>query len=291
MTKEKKDLVRRALNPDDTLLPNLPKGELFIYESFTDNFVPKELVWVEKIVRISSLLDLDIIPIPYEISISLSEKYIKPLSSFFSIVTIPGVFSSWIKHLGFFNALKAISRDHEKLRELSKTHTQGILKNFSMIKERGFDAIAIVDDIAGSSGLLFSKHVFRTLYKPFMEIVVQEAKLKGLYVFFHSDGYLEEVLPEIVGLGVDCLCTFDTLAQMDVYKLKNGLNMNVSFMGTIDLLAWDEKRIEFEIRRAEREFSKGGLILGSSCGLSKEIPFERLVLLYPKAVIPKSEKD
>ena len=49
-------------------------------------------------------------------------------------------------------------------------------------------------------------------------------------------------------------------------------------MGHIDLLAWNEDRIAQEIRRAEKEFKNGGLIFGSSGGLSLETAEARLEL-------------
>ncbi len=53
-------------------------------------------------------------------------------------------------------------------------------------------------------------------------------------------------------------------------------------MGHIDLLAWNEDRITQEIRRAEKEFKNGGLILGSAGGLSMETAEDKLSLLYPQ---------
>ena len=40
---EKKELVRQALDPPGKSLPRLPKGELFIYESFIDGLVSENL--------------------------------------------------------------------------------------------------------------------------------------------------------------------------------------------------------------------------------------------------------
>ncbi len=53
-------------------------------------------------------------------------------------------------------------------------------------------------------------------------------------------------------------------------------------MGHIDLLAWNEDRITQEIRRAEKEFKNGGLILGSAGGLSMETAEDKLSMLYPQ---------
>jgi uroporphyrinogen decarboxylase len=279
---EKKRLVRQALAMPGVSLPRLPKGELFLTESFINSIVREEIGFVEKIEIVSSLLDLDLLAIPYERSILLSKGDIEPISSYFILLNIPGIFSVCVRRLGFFEAVKAIARNSDELLSVIEAHTREVLDKLPVTKECGFDGISIVDDIAGNAGLFFPPSRFKSFFCPFLEKVVNMAKSKGLHVFFHSDGYLSEVLPEIAATGVDCLSTWDAQAKMDVYKEKDRLSEKVSFIGTIDLLGWDKEKIEFEILRAEMVFKKGRMILGSSCGLSTHIPYEKLSLLYPK---------
>lgn len=52
-------------------------------------------------------------------------------------------------------------------------------------------------------------------------------------------------------------------------------------MGHIDPITWSQERIIKEIKRAEDEFKKGGLILGSTCGLSMDTVNDKLGILYP----------
>ncbi|MCX7856611.1 MAG: hypothetical protein N2513_01295 [Deltaproteobacteria bacterium] len=247
-----------------------------------DRFLTGNLDFLQKLTEISYLLDLDMVAIPYEKLQSLKKGSFSFISAFFVVVNIQGIFSTWLKHFGFIETLRIIARDSEKLYSLSERYTQEVLKCLSVIKEYGFDGIAIVDDVAGTTGPFFSKRIFDKLFRPFLLKIIEKAKSQDLYVFFHSDGYVEELLNDIVLCGVDCLYTWDPVAKMDVYRVKNLLSGNVSFMGTIDLMGSDKKKIELEIERAEKEFSKGGLILGSSCGLSEDIPVEKLAILYPK---------
>jgi hypothetical protein len=53
-------------------------------------------------------------------------------------------------------------------------------------------------------------------------------------------------------------------------------------MGHIDTVTWSKERIKKEINRAENEFKTGGLMLGSTCGLSMETMNDKLDLLYPQ---------
>jgi len=53
-------------------------------------------------------------------------------------------------------------------------------------------------------------------------------------------------------------------------------------MGHIDTTAWSKEQIHKEISLAEDKFKTGGLILGSSSGLSVETLSDKLNVLYPQ---------
>jgi hypothetical protein len=64
--------------------------------------------------------------------------------------------------------------------------------------------------------------------------------------------------------------------------LKKEFGESISFMGHIDMITWSKEQIDKEISLAENEFKTGGLILGSTCGLSMETLNDKLSLLYPQ---------
>ena len=82
--------------------------------------------------------------------------------------------------------------------------------------------------------------------------------------------------------GFDCFHCVDAQAGMDLNKMRETCGENIAFMGHVDILAWNENKICLEIEQAEKKFCGGGLILGSSCGISKEVPINKLSALYPK---------
>jgi transposase len=72
------------------------------------------------------------------------------------------------------------------------------------------------------------------------------------------------------------------LAGLDLYELKDTHKNMVSFMGHIDIVTWDDERIAWEVNKAEKSFKEGGLILGSTCGLSMKTVNKKLSALYPR---------
>jgi uroporphyrinogen decarboxylase len=69
--------------------------------------------------------------------------------------------------------------------------------------ERGADIIWMAEDIGGEHAMLMSPKTFREMIKPKIAYVIGELKRrnKGVKVAFHSDGYIEPVIDDLVEIG------------------------------------------------------------------------------------------
>jgi uroporphyrinogen decarboxylase len=146
----------------------------------------------------------------------------------------------------------------------------------------GLRAIAIADDIAGSKGLFFSIRFFIDIVLPIYKEIAAIMKENGLLAFFHSDGETKRVIDPLISAGYDCIHSVDTQAGLNPYALNKEFGESISFMGHIDIITWRKDQIDKEISLAENEFEKGGLILGSTCGISMKTVNDKLGVLYPQ---------
>ena len=73
------------------------------------------------------------------------------------------------------------------------------------VADAGADMITLSDDWGSNGTMLFSPRMWRRLIRPYAERVVKHAKQRGLYVMLHSDGYIVEILDDIVEMGFDHL--------------------------------------------------------------------------------------
>jgi len=128
---------------------------------------------------------------------------------------------------------------------------------------------------------LFSHADFVDIALPLYRQIAQAVKSAGLLLFFHSDGNIRGIIRFLIEAGYDCIHPVDAQAGMYLYEMKQNFGKEVSFMGHIDIAAWNPKRISAEIARAEGEFRDGGLILGSSCGIASDVSDEAVAILYP----------
>jgi uroporphyrinogen decarboxylase len=198
----------------------------------------------------------------------LSERSYRKLEQYFTVGCLNGPISGLIEDYGFFNAMTSTKRDPSLLSGIVTKLLRETEKKAKSAHDNGFRAIAITDDIAGNKGIFFSPHYFVDVLWPVYREIAEIVKGAGLFAFFHSDGDMRKVIGRLIEAGYDCIHPVDTQAGLNLYELKQQFGERVSFMGQIDIMTLGEEPIRKEIDLAENEFKKGGLIIGSTCGIS-----------------------
>jgi uroporphyrinogen decarboxylase len=72
------------------------------------------------------------------------------------------------------------------------------------------------DDLAGQKNMLISPKIYRDLIKPLHGELFEEIKNvfpDPIYVFFHSDGAMKEIIPDLIESGIDILNPIQVSAQ------------------------------------------------------------------------------
>ncbi len=226
-----------------------------------------------------SVLGVELVP---EKSQSLLEAgAYRELDPYFTVGCLDGPMAGLIARQGFLKAMSTTVRNPAALSEIGRGRLIDLEKIARSARINGFQAIAITDDIAGNKGLYFSFDYFRKTLWPVYQAMAEIIKDQGLFVFFHSDGDIRKIIELLIQAGVDCLHPVDSQAGQDLYQLQEEFDQRICFMGHIDPITWSSERVQREIERAETEFNKGGLILGSTCGLSLDTIHENFKNLYP----------
>jgi hypothetical protein len=132
------------------------------------------------------------------------------------------------------------------------------------------DAIALMDDWGAQSSLLASPEIFRRIFKPMYKDYIEIAKNQGKYVFMHSDGYITDIIPDLIEIGVHSLNA--QIFCMGLQELGREFRGKITFWGEIDrqeLLPFGSKR---DVERAVFEvwknlYADGGVIAQCEFGL------------------------
>lgn len=267
-------------------LSRLPRGELFFSRKFLDVFFPEfQGDYVGQVASAAQLLGLSVVGVDLNEEWSrslLREGHYGRLREYFTVGYINGPVFRAIAQLGFRQAMVCIKRDQQTLLDVASSLLKDVEEKCRLARENDLSAVLLADDIAVNRGLLFSQDDFKATILPLYKQIAGLIKANGLFAFFHSDGATKAIIEPLIEAGYDCIHPIDNQAGLNLYELKNTFENKVSFMGHIDIITWNDERIAQEVNNAEKMFKKGGLILGSTCGLSMKTVSNKLSALYPQ---------
>lgn len=124
------------------------------------------------------------------------------------------------------------------------------------------DALMFMDDWGAQSSLLISPAMWREIFKPLYKDYIDIAHRYGKYIFMHSDGYILDILPDLIELGLDAVNS--QIFCMGVENLRQ-FRGEITFWGEIDrqwLLPYGEpKEIAAAVRQVKDSlYENGGVI-------------------------------
>ncbi len=125
------------------------------------------------------------------------------------------------------------------------------------------DALTIMDDWGTQKELIISPWLWRALFKPLYQDYIKIARHYKKYVFFHSDGYILDIIPEFIEIGVNALNA--QIFCMGLESLGEKFKGKITFWGEIDrqqILAYGSRA---DVQRAVKDvyknlYSEGGVI-------------------------------
>jgi len=101
-----------------------------------------------------------------------------------------------------------------------------------VVKLPNLVAVWAVDDLAFGSGSMIRPQSFREHIFPWYEEFSHICHQNGLYLFFHSDGVLWDLMEDLIHLGVDALHPIDPTC-MDIEEVKEKVGHRLCIMGNI----------------------------------------------------------
>ena len=112
------------------------------------------------------------------------------------------------------------------------------------------DAVVIMDDWGAQDRLLVSPDVWRRVFKPVYREFCRAAHRAGKFVFMHSDGFILDIVADLVEIGVDALNS--QMACMGTTALGR-FRGRLTFWGEIDRHAVLSNGSLSDVRRAVEE--------------------------------------
>lgn len=152
--------------------------------------------------------------------------------------------------------------------------------------ERGVDLLWLADDIGGEHAMLMSPETFREMIKPKMGYMIGELKKrsKNVKIAFHSDGYIEPVIDDLIEVGVDLLNPLQP-ESMDPAALKKRYGDRIGLWGTVSTQSTfpfgSPEDVEAEVRERIRTCAPcGGFLIAPTHNIQLDVPLRNVAAFY-----------
>ena len=200
------------------------------------------------------------------------------------------VVSSWIGHMyevswqirGYEEFLIDMMTRPEWPDYILDRQTERNLKCAEAAARAGVDVIRIGDDVANQNALMFNLDHWRSFMKSRWERVLSAALAikPDLQIWYHSDGNIEAIVPELLEIGVTILNPVQPEC-MDPIKLKREYGDRLVIDGTLGTQTTMPFGYPEDVRQVVRERHRtlaadGAFIASPTHVLEPEVPIENL---------------
>ena len=155
--------------------------------------------------------------------------------------------------------------------------------------EAGADLVGIGDDLGSQRGLLIHPAQWRELFKPRLKRIIDAVKTvnRDTAFFLHTDGKVDELIPDFVEIGVDVLNPIQP-EVMDPARVKEMYGDELVFFGAISvqhtLPFGTPEDVAAEVKlRMETIGAGGGYIMTPSHMINRDISWENIVAFFEAA--------
>lgn len=144
-----------------------------------------------------------------------------------------------------------------------------------------YQGLHFADDWGAQTSMIISPSMWRAFFKPVYAEMFGKVKRAGRHVWFHSDGYIVPIIPDLIELGVDVLnCQSSVMGLSRLTPFAGQL----CFRTDIDRQHLLPFATPGEVKRSVHELfeslgtSRGGIV---ACGeLSEDVPLANIEAMY-----------
>ncbi|MFW6007199.1 MAG: uroporphyrinogen decarboxylase family protein, partial [Halanaerobiales bacterium] len=181
---------------------------------------------------------------------------------------------------GYENLIYDMYEEREELFELIDIIKQFNKYHIEKYIELGVDMIGFPEDLGTQDNLMISPDLFKKYIKPVYQELMKPVKENGILIHMHSDGYIMDLMDDIIDCGVDIINPQDLVNGIDnlkKYKNQVAINLDIDRQRIVPGGTPEEidKLIEKEVK--ELGSKKGGLSL--THGLYPGVPLENIEAL------------
>ena len=169
---------------------------------------------------------------------------------------------------GFESFMCMLHDDRYLVEEVLERYTEYYVLMAEMLVQYPLTFFYVGDDLAFKSTTLISPELLREMWVPRMQRVFEPALNKDIPVLFHSDGNIEELIPDLLDMGIAALNPIEPYG-MDISKIKKRFGKHLALVGNMDvggaLSCGTTEQVRQEARQLIDDVGQGGGFVLASC--------------------------
>ena len=199
----------------------------------------------------------------------------------------PGL--DWVRYSLGFELFSYLSVDSpELISEYIELNTCREIERIHAVADRRVSPCALpYGDIACKDRLLHSPAWLRREFFPRLKRINDALHEHGVKCLFHSDGYLMDVIPDLIAAGIDGLNPIETVAGMDVGEVKRLYGDRLFIAGGIDISQLMANGKPEQVRKVCRDavrIASPGYFIGSTTELDNGSRLENILAMWEVAL-------
>ncbi|MCP4764254.1 MAG: hypothetical protein GY870_20945 [archaeon] len=216
---------------------------------------------------------------------SVWEGFVEALSPYFyPMVSMPiNPTEALFNGIGLGKLAYHMRKNPQFIHEVMSEYSNANIEVIKRLAEAGVDIIFFGDDLGYKEGSFFSMNSFREFILPYHKKMYSECRKHGMITVLHSCGKIDEFLPDLVDIGLNCIQSLEATAGVDLAGLKEKLGDKLCFMGGLDssgvLTFGTPNDVAENVKKCLKAAGQGGgYIIGASHDILN-IPWENLLAM------------
>jgi uroporphyrinogen decarboxylase len=155
-------------------------------------------------------------------------------------------------------------------------------RNAEALACAGVDILALDDDVGMPGTMMIGPHHWRLFFKPRLAGIIDAAKAikPNLRTLFHSDGYFEPIVGDLLDIGIDAINPLQP-EHMDAVRIRRRFGPRLALWGTVGCQTTfsfaSSTQIRQEVRMRIETLGRAGLVLCPAYDVDEpDIPRENI---------------
>jgi len=136
--------------------------------------------------------------------------------------------------IGMNDFMMMVYEDRDLVEEMLEESTVHFVKTTKALVEGGVDFIWPADDVAFKTGLFIPPKLMKEIWVPRMARIFEPAVNAEVPIMFHSDGKIDDIVEDLIEMGLDCLNPLDPYG-IDYADYKKRYGDRLCLSGNVDI--------------------------------------------------------